>query len=154
MSLRDDIRMVNTALTGTLDIYREWAKVKGLNYNELIVLYTLDEKKECTPKQISEYWALPKQTVNGILREFEKKGYICVSSGIQDKRERIITYTADGEKFAASILSHLYQMEEAAMESLGAQRCQQLIECNRLYCEALRKELIESKTKNSACEAF
>lgn len=147
MSLRDDITMVNTALSGTLDVYREWAKVKGLTYNELIVLYTLDEKKECTPKQVSEYWALPKQTVNGILREFEKKGYIRVSNSVHDKRERIITYTVEGEKYAASILSHLYQMEESAMESLGTERCQLLIECNRLYYQSLKKELIENRTK-------
>lgn len=141
MNLRDNITQVNTALSGTLDVYREWAKKNGMNYNELIVFYTLDEKKECTPKQISEYWALPKQTVNGILREFEKKGYIRVSNGIHDKRERIVTYTPDGEKVAASILGPLYQMEETAMENLGAERCQQLIECNTLYYQALKKEL-------------
>lgn len=141
MNLRDNITQVNTALSGTLDVYREWAKKNGMNYNELIVFYTLDEKKECTPKQISEYWALPKQTVNGILREFEKKGYIRVSNGIHDKRERIVTYTPDGEKVAASILGSLYQMEETAMENLGAERCQQLIECNTLYYQALKKEL-------------
>lgn len=141
MNLRDNITQVNTALSGTLDVYREWAKKNGMNYNELIVFYTLDEKKECTPKQISEYWALPKQTVNGILREFEKKGYIHVSNGIHDKRERIVTYTPDGEKVAASILGPLYQMEETAMENLGAERCQQLIECNTLYYQALKKEI-------------
>lgn len=141
MNLRDNITQVNTALSGTLDVYREWAKKNGMNYNELIVFYTLDEKKECTPKQISEYWALPKQTVNGILREFEKKGYIRVSNGIHDKRERIVTYTPDGEKVAASILGPLYQMEETAMENLGAERCQQLIECNTLYYQALKKEI-------------
>lgn len=139
MSLRDDIKTVNTALSGTLDVYREWAKKKGLNYNELIVLYTLDEKEECTPKQISEYWALPKQTVNGILREFEKRGYICVSGGVHDKRERIVTYTPNGKAFAAAVLKHLYQMEESAMKSLGAERCRQLVECNSLYYHTLKK---------------
>lgn len=141
MSLRDDIKMINTSLNETLDVYREWAKKKGLNYNELIVLYALDEQEECTPKRITQYWALPKQTVNGILREFEKKGYICVSSGTQDKRERIITYTPSGKKFAASVLNHLYEMEESAMRNLGAERCQQLVECNSLYCQALKREI-------------
>lgn len=144
MSLRSDIKMVNTALSSTLDVYRQWAKKKGLSYNELIVLYTLDEKEVCTPKQISECWALPKQTVNGILREFEKKGYLCISNGICDKRERMVAYTPNGKSFAASVLEHLYQMEEAAMKSLGTKCCQQLIECNSLYYQALKKQIENS----------
>lgn len=140
MSLRDDIKAVNTALSRTLDIYREWAKKNGLNYNELIVLYTLNDQTECTPRLISEYWALPKQTINGILREFEKKGYIYVTSGTQDKRERIVNYTPKGREFADSVLQHLYQMEENAMENLGPERCHQLIECNSLYYQAFKRE--------------
>lgn len=73
MQIREQIKLVNIALSGTLDLYRIWAKKHQLNYNALVILYTLNDYKKCTQKQICEWWALPKQTVHGILLDFEKK---------------------------------------------------------------------------------
>ena len=141
MNVREQIKAVNSSLSGTLEVYRIWAKKHGLNYNELIILYTLDDYGECTPKQISEYWALPKQTTNGVLRDFENKGYIQVVSGARDKRERIVSYTEAGRKFASSILDRLHEMEVFAMENLGADDCEQLVRCNQLYFQLLKNEI-------------
>lgn len=149
MTIREQIKAVNLALSGTLEVYRIWAKKNGLNYNELIVLYTLDDYGSCTPKQISDYWALPKQTTNGILRDFENKGYICVEPGAQDKRERLVAFTESGKQFAASILNPLYKMEELAMRNLGPESCGQLVTCNTLYCNLLKNEIDQARGLNS-----
>ena len=119
MQIREQIKLVNIALSGTLDLYRIWAKKHQLNYNALVILYTLNDYKKCTQKQICEWWALPKQTVHGILLDFEKKGYITITASTKNKRERLIAFTENGEIFASSILNRLYQMEENAMHKLG-----------------------------------
>lgn len=141
MCIRKQIKSVNTVLSKTLDLYRIWAKNNGLNYNTLVILYTLDDYGVCTQKQICEWWALPKQTVHGILLDFEKKGYICISLNHNNKRERFVTFTESGKKFAKSILEPLYDMEEKAMEKLGAQRRNQLIDCNTAYYNLLKEEI-------------
>ena len=130
MQIREQIKLVNIALSGTLDLYRIWAKKHQLNYNALVILYTLNDYKKCTQKQICEWWALPKQTVHGILLDFEKKGYITITASTKNKRERLIAFTENGEIFASSILNRLYQMEENAMHKLGEEKRKQLIESN------------------------
>lgn len=141
MQVREQIKLVNNALSGTLNLYRIWAKKHQLNYNALVILYTLKDFKECTQKQICDWWALPKQTVHGILLDFEKKGYITITANSGNKRERLIAFTESGEIFASSILDKLHQMEENAMHELGAEKRKQLIESNTKYYELLKKEI-------------
>lgn len=141
MDIREQIKLVNIALSSTLDLYKIWAKKYQLNYNALVILYTLYDYKICTQKQICDWWALPKQTVHGILIDFEKKGYISITSNTENKRERLITFTEDGKKFAASILEKLHQMEENAMDKLGDTKRKQLIESNTRYYELLKEEI-------------
>lgn len=141
MEIREQIKLVNTALSGTLDLYRIWAKRHNLNYNALVILYTLDDYKVCTQKQICEWWALPKQTVHGILLEFEKKEYITMIENAENKRERLISFTKQGEVYASSILKKLHKMEEMAMEKLGDEQRNLLIACNNNYYELLKEEI-------------
>lgn len=141
MKIREQIRLVNTALSGTLDLYRIWAKKHDLNYNALVILYTLDDYKTCTQKQICKWWALPKQTIHGILLDFEKKGYLTINANPKNKRERLISFTEKGKVFASSILEQLYNMEENAMEKLGFEQREQLIACNKKYYELLKEEI-------------
>lgn len=141
MNIREQIKLVNTALSGTLDLYRIWAKKHQLNYNALVILYTLDDYQTCTQKQICDWWALPKQTVHGILLDFEKKGYLTVTANSENKRERLIRFTEEGKAFAASILEPLHEMEESAMEKLGPLQRQQLIASNTKYYELLKEEI-------------
>lgn len=141
MDIRKQIRLVNSALSSTLDLYRIWAKKNKLNYNSLLVLYTLYDFKTCTQKQICDWWALPKQTVHGILFDFEKKGYILITPNEENKRERLITFTPKGSDFACEILKPLLQMEENVMEELGEELINQLIVSNTKYYELLKEEI-------------
>lgn len=141
MKIREEIKLVNIALSGTLDLYRIWAKKHQLNYNALVILYTLKDYGVCTQKQICNCWALPKQTVHGILLDFEKKGYISITANAENKRERLITFTENGKIFASSILEKLHQMEENAMYKLGDEKRKQLIDSNTRYYELLKEEI-------------
>lgn len=141
MNLREEIKLVNAALSGTLDLYRIWAKKHDLNYNALLILYTLDDYQTCTQKQICEWWALPKQTVHGILQDFEKKGYLVITANADNKRERLVSFTERGREYAASVLDGLHQKEEAVMKKLGEEKRNQLIACNTEYYELLKEEI-------------
>lgn len=141
MRIREQIKLVNNALSRTLDLYRIWAKQHNLNYNALVILYTLDDYQVCTQKQICEWWALPKQTVHGILLDFERKGYLTITANADNKRERLIAFTESGKLYASSILEQLHEMEEHAMEKLGAEQRAQLIDCNTKYYQLLKEEL-------------
>ncbi len=146
MEIRKQIKQVNTVLSNTLDLYRIWAKNHGLNYNSLLILYTLDDYGTCTQKQICEWWALPKQTVHGILSEFEKKGYITITLNEENKRERLISFTDSGIELAKCVLEPLYKIEEKTMEKLGEIQRNNLITSNMAYYKLLREEI-----ENGSC---
>lgn len=141
MEIREQIKQVNIAISGTLDLYRIWAKKNHINYNALLILYTLDDYEVCTQKQICEWWALPKQTVHGILLDFEKKNYITITDNVKNKRERLVTFTKEGKAYAKSLLEPLQNMEEQAMEKMGDEMRHQLIVCNHAYFELLKEEI-------------
>lgn len=141
MEIHEQIKLVNASLSKTLDLYRIWAKKHDLNYNALIILYTLDDLQICTQKQICDWWALPKQTVHGILLDFQKKGYIKMTANAENKRERLIAFTESGKEFSSSILKPLYKMEEETMKKLGSEKRNQLITCNTEYYELLKEEI-------------
>lgn len=141
MNLREQINLVNIAISSTLDLYRIWAKKNHINYNALLILYTLDDYQECTQKQICMWWALPKQTVHGILIELEKQGYLHMKENEKNKRERLISFSEAGRVYADAILKPLHEMEERAMEKLGEEVSQQLIQSNMAYYKALKEEV-------------
>ena len=141
MELREQMRRINSDLSRTMDLYRVWARKCGLNYNTLLVLYVLDDLEVCTQKQICEWWALPKQTVHGILLELEKKGYLETGVNAENRRERLIRFSADGRRYARSVLGPLHQMEENAMRRMGPAGCRELQESAAAYWRALWEEL-------------
>lgn len=141
MEIREQMKLVNTALSGIIDLYQLWAKKNNMSYNALVILYTLDDYQVCTQKQICQWWGLPKQTVHGILQDFEKQGYITITANAENKRERLISFTEEGKIFAASVLQKLHKMEENAMLELGEEKRQQLIDCNTAFYELLKKEI-------------
>ena len=97
--------MDNLSLTKELDrfyylwresiaIYEDWAKQQGLSNNVVMVMESIYSNREnCTPSSISHKWFIPKQTVNTILRDFEKKEYITLLQHPKDKRNKIIRLT-------------------------------------------------------------
>ena len=78
-------------------MYEEWSKDQGLSSNGVFVLHSFYESNgRCTQKMISEKWNIPKQTVNTILKDFQKKGYINMVSDDSDKRNKLICLTESG----------------------------------------------------------
>ena len=70
-------------------MYEEWSKDQGLSSNGVFALYSFYESNgRCTQKMISEKWNIPKQTVNTILKDFQKKGYIRIRNGIYERYHR------------------------------------------------------------------
>jgi len=120
--------------------YEEWAKEYGISYNCLLVLYSLWEDREnCTQKEICRQWVLPKQTVNTILKDLQKKGMIDFKVMEKDHRNKSIHLTKEGEGLTEEIIPALQELEASVMEKLGEARSSSLIENTALFAEYFRK---------------
>lgn len=121
-------------------VYEEWAKAHGLSVNSLLILSAIREGGEdCTQKNISQRWLIPKQTVNMILKDLEKRGMVALSPSQQDKRNKRISFTPAGVEYADSVISKLRKVELFVLEEMGLERIKQLNENMSLFVELFSK---------------
>lgn len=107
--------------------YEDWARKRGTTYNSVLVLMTLLENGEsCTQKMICDYWQLPKQTVNAILKGLETRGYVHLTPSETDKRSKRISLTSAGSAYAEEITGEMRCLDIRAAESLGAEELTRL----------------------------
>lgn len=127
---------------GINKLYSKWAKERGLTYDSLFVLCAIySAKGDCCQKEICEEWSMPKQTVNSILKNFEKKGYVCLGTDAKDRRNKTVRLTAEGQRYAAEIVGELDQVEIAAARRMGVKNMGLLVEVNRMFYSYFQEEM-------------
>lgn len=121
-------------------VYEEWAKAHGISYNALLILYTLWENPTgCTQTTICIQWTLPKQTVNTILKNLEKKSYIAFEDPIYDQRKRRVVFTDSGRNYASAIIPKLQNLELDVMERIGPERTAAMLESTALFIKYFKE---------------
>ena len=97
----------------TVILYENWARLHGLTYNSITVLLAISggEDSPCTQKSIAERHALPKQTVNNILKEFRVQGLLELVPVDTDRRNKEIVLTDRGRVFSAQVLGELTMLQ-------------------------------------------
>lgn len=121
-------------------VYEKWAKAHGLSYNSLLVLCAIhDGGDDYTQKKISQMWLIPKQTINMIFKDFERRGFVKLFPMPEDKRNKVIRFTNTGKKYADTIVSELREVELFAVEEIGIERIKQLNENMALFVELFSK---------------
>lgn len=139
MDYKNQIRKLNYIINGINASYGKLAQKYGINYNALMMLNVLEEKK-CTQKEICDILLLPKSTVHGILLDYVKKGYMTLEAGT-NKKEKLITFTESGKAYMQQVMNEVHSVEIKAMEALGDEQCRQLMESNLLFYEAFKNEV-------------
>lgn len=122
-------------------LYDFWAASKNINYYLLFVLYALDGQKTMTQKKICNSTGLTKQTVNNVIRSLKKEGYVTLSPGSGDKREKQVSLTEKGASYSRELLTPLQELEHRVMQIMGSERVQQMIDSITLYNTVFEKEM-------------
>lgn len=121
-------------------VYEEWAKQHGLSACCLSILISIDEGGDhCTQKNISQRWSVPKQTVNTILKDLQRKKYVELVPLKEDKRNKKIQFTPEGKAYADAVLSELQKVELAVIEKMGIGRIRRLNEESELFVKLFRE---------------
>ena len=124
--------------------YEEYARSVGLSFTSISILSVIHYSKNCTQKKISEVCFLPKQTVNGVIRQFYKDGWIRMQEIEEDRRNKSIHFTEKGQREADRIMKRVRDSERAAMTSLTEEEQQALLSLTRRYITACREALIKA----------
>lgn len=140
MNTRQQMELINTYISQSTALYGEWAKRLGMSYNMFMGLYALDTAGQCTQKQISESWMIPKQTVNTIIKGLERRGYIRFAA-CQGQKEKLVCFTEAGRSLAKETLEEMYQMEDRVLRQMGPELCEMMVKSERAFTEALAREV-------------
>ena len=112
--------------------YYKFAKQYDMSEMALSTLHVIYSKdKECIQNDLAEKLALPKQTVCSILDNFEKKGYVKREINPKDKRNRLISLTKKGIKFAKPIIEDLENLDKSVLKCLSDEDIKKYIDCQK-----------------------
>ena len=120
-------------------IYTQWAKNHGISYNTLMVMTAIYEIGPCAQRDICEGWLIPKQTVNTVVKDLEKKGFLSREQG-RDKKEKLISFTSEGKKFAESFLNDTADLENKVCDILGEDSTFELAKSMVIFANTLQGE--------------
>ncbi len=140
---------VNLAITRISGISSNWSTAKGHNASELGIMFVLMSKETVTQKDICNMTAMPKQTVNNIIREWQAEDYIELVPHPKDKRAKSITLTEKGEAYIQKTLEPVYEMQLGVIDEMGEEEflsfSKMLGKYYRILLDAMVRDVEEEK---------
>lgn len=135
------IKAITSAVDRTDYLYEKWAKKLGVNNYVSRIMYMLYLSEVNRQKETVENYGMPKQTVNTVITELQKKGYIILIPDENDKRSKIIKLTQEGINYANKIVTPLLDCEIRVLKKMGTQRVEMLIDTMNQYADLLETEM-------------
>lgn len=135
------IKAITSAVDRTDYLYEKWAKKQGVNNYVSRIMYMLYLSGVNRQKETVENYGMPKQTVNTVITELQKKGYIILIPDENDKRSKIIKLTQEGINYANKIVTPLLDCEIRVLKKMGTQRVEMLIDTMNQYADLLETEM-------------
>lgn len=134
---------VNHAIIKCRGVYSQWAKRMGVNYNRMLVFYTIRDYGYCTQKQMCDQYLLPRQTMNNIVTALCREGLLTEAPARRQGREKAYVLTEAGVDYSAKHLASLNAVEERAAQIFGAERIRAMADMVMEYDRALEDALEE-----------
>lgn len=117
--------------------YARAVKVLGFKASMFWFLYALDNNEPTSQKQMIVDRQVPKTTLNTIVKECERKGYITFENIKGEKREKVVVATEAGRKYAQDMLQKIYAAEEEAINN--TKDIDKLLELINIYYKNIEK---------------
>ena len=96
-------------IDGAYDVF---SKSAGIKPNMLWLLSALNDGQKHSQSQICWDWHFPKTTVNTLVKELERKGYVTLNPVPGARRELFVELTEEGKRYADAILQPVYEAEK------------------------------------------
>ena len=142
---RDKINRIYESVQKVNQVYEVWAGKHKLTLYEMLMFYEIfqKEKMEITQKELSIKLEAPKTSVNSIIKKQLNAGYIemRVNPQKQNKREKIISLTENGERYAEKLIRPLLQYEEEAVGMLEDREVETIIAAQNKFADILLSKM-------------
>lgn len=143
-SIKDQIDAINQRLKELNSLYHIAAIKSDITDGEISIWSVLLESdRKYSQQDISDLLFLPKQTVNSIISNFVKKGFVYLEHVSGTRNRKVICLTEAGRDYGESKVRWIFQAEERALEQTDPEQVQACIEMIEKYISHLKKEFDE-----------
>ena len=101
--------------------------------------------ERATQKEICKYSYSNKQTVNSAVKRLRENGLLEITPSEESKREKIITLTEKGKKYAEKYILPMLEAEQNALLKMGKEKRELYFELMKLHAQALKEEFQKLK---------
>ena len=132
----DSVRKVNQA-------YEIWASSHGLSSYEMQIYYEMIKNGDTaiTQKDLCLMLDAPKTSINSIIKKLLQSGSIRMNVNPLNKREKVISFTDTGRKFAKELISQLFRYEEEAAAMINGDDMEAAIEVQNRFADILLEKV-------------
>ncbi|MDX1555116.1 MAG: helix-turn-helix domain-containing GNAT family N-acetyltransferase [Xanthomonadales bacterium] len=110
----------------------------GLPLAECHLVTELASMGEATATELCDRLVLEKSTISRVVKKLVDKGLICAACCADDRRARILCLTSEGKAKAAELERHAVRQVSSALEYLGHDEPERVIDGLSRYAKALR----------------
>ena len=143
-TIKDQIDTINQRLKELNSLYHIAAMKSDITDGEISIWSALLESDGVYSQQdISDLLFLPKQTVNSIISNLVKKGFVYLEHVSGTRNRKVICLTEVGRDYGESKVRWIFQAEERALEQTDPEQVQACIEMIEKYISHLKREFGE-----------
>lgn len=134
-------------------VYHGAAAQAKISVNELWIWYTLLVMEgDFSQQDISDMWSLPKQTVNSIIANLVKKGYLILEAVPGTRNRKVIRITEAGKEYGDRLVMPIYQAEQRSLELMTEEERLGCITLLGKYIAIFTEEISEFSQDNRGAE--
>ncbi|HIV67557.1 MAG TPA: winged helix DNA-binding protein [Candidatus Butyricicoccus stercorigallinarum] len=129
-------------------LYDEYAKRHGMLMKTLLVTNALFYAQDgMTQTEICRRTFQSKQTVNLIVKNLLRDGYVTVTEIPEDRRNKRVRMTDAGRTYCGKVVRHITWAEDTAMSLLTPEEQKTLIDLSRTFTKNLTR-LVNQETED------
>ena len=122
------------------DLYHMLALKFSLSDSAMWILCTMREaNRELTQSEIAQEMSMSRQTVNSAIKNLVKQGYLRLEAVSGDRRNKILSFTEEGETFVKRTVDRVLSLEHQVFENLEVEEQEQITQILRKYTRFMRE---------------
>ena len=133
-------RRLSVALVKTVGMKSAIEKLVPASDAEFVLMCALNDGKSHSQKQIADDLGMSRTTVNGIVKQWEKKGLLTFSKIAGKRREKEIVLTELGRERIKKSVSLSREAEDGALLRTVEKYSDSFIEALEFYAKELRED--------------
>lgn len=146
ITTKEQLEMLNQKIKELAGVYKGAVDYSNISENEFWIWYALIIMGgDYSQQEICSTWSLSKQTVNTIIMNFVRNGFVKLDVVPGTRNKKIVRLTEEGRAYGEKIVTSVATAEQRAFERLSLSDRMAFMGALTKYMEYLREELDETK---------